>query len=103
MRAWREAADAGHPAAAFNVGWLLDKHHGRPAEAEVWYRRSAARGSPEAMAKLGRLAQAQGDAAAAEAWFRQAAALGHEPAVQGLAGLLGQRGRPRRFWRRRAG
>jgi hypothetical protein len=90
LRCWREAADQGHARAAFNVGWLLEKHFARRDQAEQWYLRSAADGAVEAMAKLGRLALAQGRPAAAEVWMGRAAAHGDTTAQQALAQLQAQ-------------
>ena len=88
---YRRAAEAGLPAAEFNVAVMLDS--GRGVEADVaqaatWYARAAVRGEARAAYNLGQLYQAgQGvpkNLRIARAWF---AASGLQAARKRLAGL----------------
>ena len=58
LRAYREAADLGHPVAMNNLGHLFEQGNGVEqdyAKAREWYAKAVAEGNPAAMGNLGRL------------------------------------------------
>src|SRR5205823_7631580 len=73
---WRPPAEAGHAAAAFNLGVLLDGQ-GRAADAEAWWREAAEAGHEGAANNLGVLLEERGKPAEAGVWWRRAAEAGH--------------------------
>src|SRR2546427_7025936 len=82
---YRQAAEAGHAAAANNLGLLLDAR-GAGEEAEGWYRRGAESGSLDAAYNLALLLHERGAGADAETWFRKAAEAGDAAAAYPLGG-----------------
>lgn len=100
----RVAAEAGHPVATNNVGYLLDLRNAA-TEAEGWYRRAAELGYPDAMFNLGLHFEAHGDDAAAQRWFRNAADAGVADGAHALGMLAERRGDDvtAECWFRRAG
>jgi TPR repeat protein len=98
LELFRQAAEAGHPGAAYNLGYILAKGLGAKAdavEAFQWYLQAARAGHPKAMFKLGRALNggygAPKDRAQALDWFREAARRGHAGAMFRL-GLAYARG-----------
>lgn len=97
---YRQAADAGLPAAQFNVAVMLDSGRGMQKDlqqAAVWYARAAARGDQRSAYNLGQLYEAgQGvprNPDVARAWF----AASNLPAARGrsvAAQAAGSRARP---------
>jgi TPR repeat protein len=88
---FRQAFEAGHPIAAYDVGTgLLDR--GDRAGAETWYRRAAEQGVPAAAFEVGYLEERAGDLDEAERWYRRAADGGHRSGILNLGVLLENRG-----------
>jgi len=88
---FRQAFEAGHPVAAYDVGsGLLDR--GDQAGAETWFRRAAEHGVPAAAFEVGYLEQRGGDLDEAERWYRRAAEGGHRSGILNLGVLLENRG-----------
>jgi TPR repeat protein len=88
---FRQAFEAGHPDAAYDLGaGLLDR--GDRAGAETWYRRAAEHGVPAAAFEVGYLEERAGDRDEAERWYRQAAEGGHSGGILNLGVLLENRG-----------
>ncbi|MFD0683771.1 tetratricopeptide repeat protein [Actinomadura fibrosa] len=90
-RNFREAAEAGHPAAAHALASLL-MDRGDEAEAEKWYRRAAELGVPESAFEVGYAEESRGNLSEAERWYRQAAEADHASANLNLGVLLRRRG-----------
>lgn len=94
---YRKSADQGNPAAALQLGILLETGTGvaaAPAEALSWYEKAAAANDPEALFRLGNLYDrglgTPPDFARARDYYARAAALGHkgaEEVLQKAAGL----------------
>lgn len=86
---FRRAAEAGHAAAARQLGELLVTGAGRAADgtARVWLEEAAARGDANAVKPLADLLWLQNDPAA-EPWLRQLAREGDVEAMARLAELL---------------
>lgn len=88
---FRQAYEAGHPVAAYDLAaGLLDR--GDRAGAETWYRRAAEHGVPAAAFEVGYLEARGGDQDEAERWYRQAAEGGHRGGILNLGVLLENRG-----------
>jgi TPR repeat protein len=88
---FRQAFEAGHPVAAYDLGaGLLDR--GDRAGAKTWYRRAAEHGVPAAAFEVGYLEERAGDLDKAERWYRQAAEGGHSGGILNLGVLLENRG-----------
>jgi TPR repeat protein len=94
---YRKAAQAGHPAAQYQLGYLLENGLGVMQDlqkAAVWYRRAAQAGDAEAQNNLGVLcASGQGvaqDDKEAVRWYRRAAAQEDPEAMSNLAMMLFQ-------------
>jgi TPR repeat protein len=94
-RWYREAAEAGHTPAAFNLGCLLSNTGEPPGtvEAERWLREAAARGYGPASAALGRIALRAKDYAAAQSYLEAAERDGDVRARFSLAMVMKQLGR----------
>lgn len=96
---YRRAAEAGHVAAQYDLGYLYEKGLGVKCDlkqAAQWYRRAAEQGDAEAENNLGALyATGRGvrrDDAEAVRWYRLAAAQGDPEATDNL-GMMYLRGR----------
>ncbi len=88
---FRQAFEAGHPVAAYDLGnGLLE--HGDRAGAETWYRRAADEGVPAAAFEVGYLEARGGDPKEAERWYRRAAEGGHSGGILNLGVLLENQG-----------
>ncbi|WP_329251249.1 sel1 repeat family protein [Actinoallomurus sp. NBC_01490] len=88
---FRQAFEAGHPVAAYELGLgLLD--HGDRDGANAWYRRAAEQGVPAAAFEIGYEEQRRGDLGEAERLYRQAADGGHRSGILNLGVLLENRG-----------
>jgi Tfp pilus assembly protein PilF len=107
-RWYRQAAEADHPAAAYNLGMLL-LEQGRLEEAEQWLRR-AVEGKPAGLAThpLGVVLAQQGQLEEAEQWLRKAATgipmKGRRSSQYDLGVVLARQGRAEeaKEWFRRA-
>ncbi|MFB9838509.1 SEL1-like repeat protein [Actinoallomurus acaciae] len=88
---FRQAFEAGHPVAAYDLGHgLLDR--GDRAGAEAWYRRAAEQGVPAAAFEVGYEEERGGDLNEAERLYRLAAEGGHRSGILNLGVLLENRG-----------
>ena len=84
---FRQAFEAGHPVAAYDLATGLLDHDDR-AGSEEWYRRAAERGVPAAAFEVGYIEASGGDLDEAERWYRQAAEGGHRSGTINLGVLL---------------
>ena len=91
---FREAADAGQPAAAYNLGRIYDQGLGvprNPTMALIWFRKAAEAGNPGAQYHLGLMYQkgqgAPRDEARAAAWYEKAASQGYSDAQKHLGAM----------------
>jgi TPR repeat protein len=89
---WRQAADAGHPRAIYNLGVLLYEK-GQHEEADRLWRQAADSGVADAMFNLGILLNVSGRREEAEHRWQQAAEAGHPGAMLNLANMLNGTGR----------
>ena len=80
-----EAAEAGHPAAAFRLGFLYGKR-GDDRESIRWYSVSAAAGDRDSMYNLGNKYMNVGDKPEALRWYARAADAGDTDAMAMLGG-----------------
>jgi TPR repeat protein len=88
---FREAFEAGHPLAAYELGLgLFDR--GADAEATEWCRRAAEQGVAAAAFEVGFVHQRAGELTEAERWYRRAADGGHVDGALNLGNLLKKRG-----------
>ncbi|MDN3357733.1 tetratricopeptide repeat protein [Actinomadura sp. DC4] len=88
---FRQAFEAGHPVAAYDLGTaLLDR--GDRNGAKTWYRRAAEQGVPAAAFEVGYLEERGGDLDEAERWYRRAAEGGHRSGTLNLGVLVEDRG-----------
>jgi Tfp pilus assembly protein PilF len=87
----RDAAQAGNPEAAHDLGQLLEER-GSAAEAERWYRRAAEAGLAAAGTSLAGLLDERGSTAQAERWYRWAAEAGDLDGIYNVGALLARRG-----------
>jgi TPR repeat protein len=92
-RWYREAAEAGLPAAAFNLGTMLFTQ-GRVIEAEPWLRSGAEKGDVPSMFNLGSLLWQAGMVQECMTWWRRAAEAGDTDAQTNLGTLLLDYGDP---------
>ena len=91
---YRKAAEQGHAAAQFLLGFLYDDGEGVPkdaGQAAIWYRKAAEQGHATAQNNLGVLYQdgagVPKDAGEAAIWYRKAAEQGHATAQYHLGVL----------------
>jgi TPR repeat protein len=99
VRCYRQAAEQGHAAAQYNLGWCYENGRGAEKDAREavrWYGKAAEQGHPLAQVRLGHCyLDGRGvarDARAAVKWFRQAAAQGNARAQLSL-GFVYEAGR----------
>jgi TPR repeat protein len=88
LRWLRAAAEQGHPAATYYLGFMHDSGLGLPenrSEARRLYLRAGELGSAEAQSLLSNLAWIEGDQQQSLNWLRKAAAQGHLNSLYGLA------------------
>jgi len=87
FRKCRGLAEAGLTCAQLRLGWMYHSATGTPEdwlEAESWYRRAIAAGSPESEFYLAALCSAKGEPANALEWFEKSARHGYAPAIYHL-------------------
>ena len=85
LETYRQADEAGDPAASYNLGVVLQTK-GETEEAEEAFRRADERGHPIAPFALGELLEERGDHEGAREAFERSAERGYERARNRLAG-----------------
>jgi len=86
----RALAEAGSTCAQVRLGWMYHSATGTPKdwlEAESWYRRAIAAGSPESEFYLASLYSAKLEPQSAVEWFEKSAQHGYAPAMYHLGRL----------------
>ncbi|MFB6654123.1 tetratricopeptide repeat protein, partial [Streptomyces microflavus] len=89
---YRQAAEAGHIRAMFNLAHLLQQA-GREEEGEGFYRRAVEAGNTRAMFNLAHVLVDAGRGEEAEVFYRRAVEAGHTDAMFNLGHLLADAGR----------
>lgn len=88
---FQQAFEAGHPAAAHDLGLALFARDD-DAGGEMWCRRAGEQGVPAGAFEVGYVEERRGNLSEAERWYRQAADSGHSGGALNLGGLLERRG-----------